>query len=441
MTDRHAHSQESHPTRSAPAHVLRERGTQVTKKMLSECRHAQSPLTAFWIDLDRFRQVNDSFGHAGGDQLIHTVALRLTENAPEHSALVCMGGDEFVVLSPALSPETAQHSAQRLLNAVELPVAIRGIQVRPSASIGIARSEPRDSAAHLLERADRAMIDAKRHGGKRFVVSGHEDYPGRLGTELARRELAIESALHTAIESGGISLHFQPIVMLNGKLEAVEALMRCMVNGSYLRPVEFIPVAEKTGLIYRLGEWSLLQGARCAARLRDMGMPTKVAINVSRAQLLSHGFLPALHGALLCANVPPALIELELTESLFMDNSSTVQQNLRSIREAGVSLAIDDFGTGYSCLASLKDLPATKIKFDREFIRVLPADRRALAIVKSLSQLARDLGLTVVAEGVETQEQLIACKVAGTHATQGFIHAHAMPEHQLLAWMQSRDYA
>ena len=214
--------------------------------------------------------------------------------------------------------------------------------------------------------------------------------------------------------------------------------MRCTDQGTHISPNEFIPVAEKTGLIARLGEWSLMQGALCAARLRDQGRPTKVAINVSRAQLLSPGFLPALHGALLCANVAPQLIELELTESLFMDISSIVQVNLFSIREAGVGLAIDDFGTGYSCLANLKDLPATKLKFDRAFISVLPGDRRALAIVKAMTQLGRELGMTVVAEGVETAEQLVACEVAGADATQGYIHACPMSEDNLLVWMAGR---
>ena len=411
---------------------------EVAGRLFAQCNELCLPLTALWLDIDRFRQVNDSLGHAGGDQLISGTASRIRGVAPLNGACIRMGSDEFVILIPGLQGDAAEHLARRLLSDMELPMAIGDTHVHPSVSIGIAFREQEDTPARLLERADRAMIDAKRHGGNRFVVSGHEDLPGRLGVELARKELAIENALHQALEAGELALYYQPIRLPDGRLDAVEALMRCMTPGVHISPNEFIPVAETTGLIVRLGEWSLLEGARCAARLRDQGTPTKVAINVSRAQLLSHGFLSALHAALLCANVAPDLIELELTESLFMDHSPTVQSNLRSIREAGVGLAIDDFGTGYSCLASLKDLPVTKLKFDRAFICVLPGDRRALAIVKAMTQLARELGIKVVAEGVETNDQRVACEVAGVHATQGYIHARPMPEDQLFTWIKER---
>lgn len=420
------------------AFMNRNAGLEAAAGLLAEARIKNLPLTALWLDIDRFRQINDSFGHAGGDRLIGRVAACMCSVTSGRREFVRMGGDEFVVLIPGLERTDAAHIAQRLLSEVEQPMAIGDIMIRPSASIGIAMSEPDDYPLGLLERADRAMIDAKRQGGNRFVISGEEAVPGRLGVELARRELMIESVLHSALENGNLQLHFQPIICPGGRLEAVEALMRCTDQGTHISPNEFIPVAEKTGLIARLGEWSLMQGALCAARLRDQGRPTKVAINVSRAQLLSPGFLPALHGALLCANVAPQLIELELTESLFMDISSIVQVNLFRIREAGVGLAIDDFGTGYSCLANLKDLPATKLKFDRAFISVLPGDRRALAIVKAMTQLGRELGMTVVAEGVETAEQLVACEVAGADATQGYIHACPMSEDNLLLWMAGR---
>jgi EAL domain-containing protein (putative c-di-GMP-specific phosphodiesterase class I) len=216
--------------------------------------------------------------------------------------------------------------------------------------------------------------------------------------------------------------------------------MSCATGDPPVSPGEFIPVAEKIGLIDKLGEWSLVEGALCAARLHRQGWPTKVAINVSRAQLLSEGFLAALQGALVYANVPPQWIELELTESLFMEQSPTVQHNLQRIRETGVGLAIDDFGTGYSCLATLKDLPATKLKFDKAFIQGLPDDTRVMAIVRSMTDLAHYLGLVVVGEGVETEAQLRACEDAGLDATQGYLHARPMPESQLLSWLQNHHH-
>ena len=415
----------------------RNAGLQAVARMVAEANSKRSLLVVLWVDMDRFRQVNDSFGHAGGDSVIVRIAERIRSCVSTPGEFVRMGSDEFVVLIPGLDRIGAEQLAGKLLVEIEMPMPIDDILIRPSASIGIALGQVDDYPLGLLERADRAMIDAKRQGGNRIVISGNEPVAGRLGIQLAREELAIESALHVALESGGLQLEFQPIIRHDGSVEAVEALMRCNARGLNIPPVKFIPVAEKTGLIFRLGEWSLLQGAHCAALLREQGSSTKVAINVSRVQLTSTSFMQALHGALICANVAPELIELELTESLFMDLSSTVQGNLRGARAAGVGLAIDDFGTGYSCLSSLKDLPATKLKLDRAFISVLPRDRRAFAIVRAMTQLARDLGMIVVAEGVETREQLDACVTAGVDATQGFFNACPMSEETLLQWMKS----
>ncbi len=328
---------------------------------------------------------------------------------------------------------------KQLAQALEQPLELDGMMIHPTASIGLAQHAAGESLHALFERADRAMLDAKRQGGNRLVVSGSETFRGRHGVQLAREELAVESDLHLALETGGLSLDFQPVLTFDGRIEAVEGLMRCRVHDRLLAPGRFIPVAEKTGLIVRLGEWSLLQGTRFAARLCHAGRPTKVAINVSRAQLTSPTFLPALHGALICANVDPALIELELTESLVMDESEIVQQNLRRTRETGVGLAIDDFGTGYSSLSCLKDLPATKLKLDRSFVQVLPDDRRAYAVVRAMSRLARELGMVMVAEGVETPEQLAALHDAEVEAIQGFIWARPMNEEALLGWLEQRN--
>lgn len=396
------------------------------------------PLAALWIDLSRLKQVNESFGHLGGDLVIAQVARRLREKSAGRSEWCRMGGDEFVCLVPHCDAQHARQLAQDLLQAIEAPLRFGELFLHPSASIGIAILDADEDPFAFLERADRAMGTAKRQGGGRAVASGEEPMPGRLGILLAREELAIENKLHLALENGGLSLHYQPIVGFDGRVEAVEALMRCTADNELLPPNKFIPVAEKTGLIIRLGEWSLLAGARYARHLDDAGYRTKVAINVSRAQLASPKFVQALHAALLCADVSPELIELELTESLFMDISETVQANLRAARQAGVGLAIDDFGTGYSCLANLKDIPATKLKLDRAFVIVLPHDRRAFAVVKAMTQLGRELGMTVVAEGVEEQAQTDALREAGVDAIQGYIHARPMPEEALLDWFQQR---
>lgn len=406
--------------------------------LTADATESRTPFAVIWLDLDRFKKINDSFGHLAGDEIIKELALRFRNRISGRAELCRMGGDEFVFLVPKCDLSQAQQLASELSRTVEEPIKIGSLTLRPTASIGIAIHNREDSLT-LIERADRAMIAAKSKGGNGIVCSGEEPIPGRLGITLAREELSIESLLHTALETGGLSLHYQPIIRANGEIEAVEALMRCSVNGENISPGKFIPVAEKTGLIIRLGEWCLLQGAMQARLLHDAGYHTKVAINVSRAQLVSPKFTQALHAALICSNVKPELIELELTESLFMDVSDIIQKNLKNALAAGVSLSIDDFGTGYSCLANLKDIPAQKLKLDRAFVTVLPEDRRALAVVKAMTQLGHELGMTIVAEGCERQEEIDALLDVGVDAIQGFFYARPMPEDGLLTWLQTRN--
>lgn len=398
-----------------------------------------TPFAAIWIDLDRFKRINESFGHPGGDEVIKDLAVRFRKRVSGRAEISRMGGDEFVFLVPQCDRAQAEHLAVELASTAGEQLCIGNLTLCPTASIGIAIHDPDESSLSLLERADRAMYAAKEKGGNSIVCSGDEPIPGRLGITLAREEISIESTLHAALETGGLCLHYQPIILANGKIEAVEALMRCSYNGENISPGKFIPVAEKTGLVVRLGEWSLLQGALQARGLQDAGFHTKVAINVSRAQLLSPKFTQALHAALICSNVKPELVELELTESLFMDISDTVQANLKNAISAGVSLSIDDFGTGYSCLANLKDIPAKKLKLDRAFVTVLPEDRRARAVVRAMTQLGHELGMIVVAEGCERQEEIDVLLEAGVDAIQGFFYARPMPEEKLFQWLQTRN--
>ncbi len=413
----------------------------VAEEMIGRSRGARQPLAAIWLDLDRFKQINESFGYLGGDHVISLIADRLREKFGNRVEIGRVGADEFVCLAPQTDLAQSEQMARELMRVIEPDLELGGIHFRPTASIGIAMLEAAEDAFSLLERADRAKIVAKKQGGNRYVVAGTESIPGRLGTMLVREELEVEHRLHTALENGGLQLHYQPIIGLDGRVQAIEALMRCNANGENISPAKFIPVAEKTGLIVRLGEWSLLQGARHARHMSDAGHPTVTAINVSRSQLVDPKFSQALSAALLCANVPPELIELELTESLFMDISDTVQNNLRAAMELGVCLAIDDFGTGYSCLANLKDIPATKLKLDRAFVVVLPQDRRAMSVVKAMAQLGKELGMTIVAEGAETTEQVEALIEAGVDCIQGYIYAKPMDDRSLLSWIKRREVA
>lgn len=396
-------------------------------------------LILLWVNLDRFQQINQSIGYAGGDMVIQEIATRLYACCGGEAHYGKVGADEFLIILSDADIQTAVMLAQQLMHSIEEPIAVDTINLYPSAAIGIAEHEPLESGDAVILRADQAMRVAKQLGSKRWVVSGYEPealYASR--TELAREELDIESKLHLAIKNGGLRLHYQPILRTDGSIEAVEALMRCTVNGEDISPAKFIPVAEKTGLIIRLGEWTLTQGALFARQLRDAGFLIKVAVNVSRAQLLAPHFSRSLYSALIYAQIPSTQLELELTESLFMDMSSTVQENLCNARAAGVGLAIDDFGTGFSCLANLKDIHATKLKLDRTFVVVLPEDTRSFAIVKAMTSLGQELGMTIVAEGVETQPQLESIKAAGVNAVQGYIHAPAMPGETLLSWLRQK---
>lgn len=408
------------------------------ERLAEEAARTDLPVCVLWIGLDRFRQINASFGHRAGDNVLAKLAYRLRTQAAVGELLCRIGGDEFVALLPGYTPADAEAAAERIQQVLRAPLEIGQIRLRPSCSIGLAQLGPRERPLDALERADRAMLEAKLAGGSQTMLSGEERLPGRFGNLLAREELAIEELLHEAIENGGLSLNYQPIVATaDGRLEACEALMRCRARDRQVSPGQFIPVAEKTGLIVRLGEWTLLTAARLAERLAADGQPIKIAVNVSRAQLTAPKFRQVLHGVLACCDIKPEHLELELTESLFMDASDTVRYNLDAAVEAGFPLSIDDFGTGYSCLAYLKDLPARKLKLDRAFVMGLPEDRKSFAIVRTVTQLAIDLGMTVVAEGVETEAQQEALCEAGVTLLQGFLLSHPLAESDLDAWLSA----
>lgn len=411
---------------------------ELASRMAQSAATSGELLSAFWVDLSRMNQINESFGHSAGDAYIAEIAYRLQNCSSNRVVWGRVGGDEFLGLILNNSPEESFELARELLRAIETPFTLNCIDLHPTASIGMATLNPGENVLSLLENADRAMHLAKGMGGGK-VIRSEASVPKMSGTQEAQEELIVESKIHFALDNGGLALHYQPIIGNDGKIEAVEALMRCTVNGESIPPARFIPIAEKTNLIIRLGEWSLMVGAGFAAQMEAAGYPTKVAINVSRAQLIEPRFSQVLHAALLCANVSPKFLELELTESLFMDASEHVQNNLAAARAAGVGLAIDDFGTGYSCLATLKDIPATKLKLDRAFVKVLPEDTRAFSVVKAMASLGRALGMKVVAEGVEGQAQLDALRETDVDAIQGYFHARPMSDETMLEWLKGRN--
>lgn len=396
-------------------------------------------LAVLWLNIDRFRRINESFGHNAGDKVIACLADRIRQVlGAMPAALGRMGSDEFVIICDATNLKAAEYLARSLLSAMVAAIRIDSLLIHPSISIGLALRQPRDDAFRLLERADRAMHDAKKLGGGRLVISSHDIRPRDWRRDLAREELAIEADLHTALEQGGLTMVYQPIINRSQQVIAAEGLMRCRIHDRELPPDKFIPVAEKTGLIARLGEWSLLQGARFAAHLIEAGHLVSVAINVSRAQLTSPTFRSGLNAALLCSRLPAANLDLEITESLALEASEAVQGNLHHLRSIGINISIDDFGTGYSSLSSLKDLPANKLKLDQSFIRSMPGDQRAAAVISAVSSLGKKLGMLVVAEGVETEAQFHSLLIADVDAFQGYHIARPMTEDAFMNWLAGR---
>lgn len=409
---------------------------QEAEQLAARAHRENGSLCVLWISLNRFREVNISFGHQAGDEVLAALANRLKRLLQTDRLIGRIGADEFLVLAPHTSLAMAETLAAQIHCTLRAPLQIGQVNWRQSCSIGLARLNDNESAISLLERADQAMQEAKQSQGAHTTVIAPAAILGSQTSTRKRNELSIEEKLHEAMESSGFFLHYQPIInVASGRVETCEALMRCRVGNEQLPPDQFIPVAEKTGMIIALGDWCLLAAARMAEQLLANGRPTKLAVNVSRAQLTAPKFQQTLQAMLTISSLPPELMELELTESLFMDTSPAVRRNLDAVVEAGLSLAIDDFGSGYSCLAYLKDIPANKLKLDRTFINNLPQDHKSLAIVRAMTRLAQDLDMTVVAEGVETLEQRDTLIEAGVNALQGFLFTRPLPGNQLEDWL------
>ena len=400
------------------------------------------PYAVFWLDIDRFERFNTSLGHQAGDRVLALIKHRISQISGELGQVARMGDDEFLLVLPKCDRTLAEQIATHLLAAISQPLQISNLRIRPTVSIGVVTSKGFTDPINLLEQSDYAMHEAKRLGGAQYVVATDLHQMLSDSPHFLREELSIEETLHSALESGELHLEYQPIIRIaDGTIETVEALMRCQVGNQIIPPARFIPVAERSGLIIRLGEWTLMSAAQFLTRMHQAGRAMNVSVNVSRAQLLAPKFFQTLHAAVLLNNVLPDWLELEITESLFMDQSYIVQENLCNIMASGFKLAIDDFGTGYSCLAALKDLPAHKLKLDRVFIRDIPNDKRSAAVVKAVVQMALDLDMIVVAEGVETLAQYDALCEVGVSAIQGFYLAEPMDEKKLLSWPFPKAFA
>ncbi|MDD2721548.1 MAG: GGDEF domain-containing phosphodiesterase [Gallionella sp.] len=395
------------------------------------------PLAICWIVPDIVQPPEQNRKKSLSEAFLTLTAQRLHRQTGAGALWCRMSPDEFVCVLTNHDFDRTNQLATKLLNELQACLTPADQPLQGATSMGIAFLDSNENPYACLERAHQAMNTARRSGGNRIVVSGSEPLPGRTGVQLARHELVLENRLYRTIDEGRLTLHYQPCMDVNGCPVSIEALLRCEASG--LSTADAIPIAEKTGLIVRLGEWSMLEAARMARRLSADNLSMPVSINISRAQLTAPRFSQMLHAALLCADASPQQFELELSESLLQDHSRTVQSNLRTVQAAGFNFVIDDFGSTHSCLANLKNITTTKIKLDRKFTAALPYDQRSLSVVTAMARLAAEFGTQIVAKGVETTTQLDALHQAGIYVTQGYLHAAPMPENELRTWLKIRE--
>jgi diguanylate cyclase (GGDEF)-like protein len=370
-------------------------------------------------DLDRFKLINDSLGHAAGDQLLQEVARRLTSVVRSIDTVARIGGDEFVILlSPPASAADAEQLARRAVKAMQAPVEIGGISIHASLSVGTAFF-PKDatSVEALVARADAAMYAAKQLGRNRVQYYA----PGmNTGTESKVR---LESDLHAALASRQFELHFQPKVnTMTGSVSSAEALIRWRhPERGLVSPADFIPLAEECGLIGAIGDWVVREACRQGRAWQDDGMPpVRIAVNLSASQFRAGNVVETIRSALADAEFEPRLLEVELTESAVMSDPEESIKILEQLSEMGVLISVDDFGTGYSSMSYLRRLPIDKLKIDRSFISEITARADDASIVQAIVSLAHNLHLKVVAEGVETTAQLDFLKTLGCDQYQGY---------------------
>ncbi len=370
------------------------------------------------VDLDDFKSINDTLGHPIGDELLRRLAERLS-GALANCFVARLGGDEFVIVSETRG-DNAERLAQRTLEAIEAPLTIEGHNLTPGASIGIALG-PDDGAdaRTLLKNAELALYRAKDLGRRTFAF-----FEESLNQRAQERRL-LEADLRVALQEGQFELHFQPLFDLKcNRIGSFEALLRWdhPVRGQ-ISPVEFIPIAEETGLIVELGAWALREACEHAATWPEH---IRVAVNVSSVQFRRPGLAEVVMQALTASGLAPNRLELEITESIFLEESDATLKMLHSLRALGIRIALDDFGTGYSSLSYLQSFPFDKIKIDRSFIQHLLTRPGAIAIVHAITDLAHALGMETTAEGVEESDQLAELREHGCTSVQGFLFSRAI---------------
>lgn len=395
------------------------------EQMLARGRRRQAPVAALYIDLDGFKQVNDTFGHAAGDELLRIVAERLRRTVRDGDTAARLGGDEFIVLMEGIQLDVGPELlAERILEVLRLPVEIGsegGRRLSLTASIGLA-SGLRASADELLRDADVALYEAKAAGRDRCVV-----FESRMQTAI-QDKLTLEMDLGEAIEREQLLLVYQPIFELrSGRVVGMEALLRWRhPRRGLISPEELVPVAEQSGLIVPIGRWVLEQACIEAAEWQRQGAKVGVAVNVSAMQVDREGLVDEVRAALHAGGLAPTALTLEVTESTIMRDAPVSARRLTALKHLGVQIAVDDFGTGYSSLAYLRQFSVDSLKIDRSFVAEIAASKEAKALIHTLIQLGKALELQTIAEGIDDPRQLQTLRSEGCELGQGFLLAQPL---------------
>ena len=387
---------------------------------------SEKRLAVMFIDLDRFKNINDSLGHATGDHLLREVAKRLCEAVRQSDTVARLGGDEFVVLLPDVGgAEECALVGDKIIEALSTPFPFEGHSLHISPSIGICLCpDDGDDVDTLMRHADAAMYHAKAAGRNNYQF-----FDQRMN-QAAARHFELESSLRGALVRGEFELHYQPIVdTASRRLHALEVLLRWRRGGETLvGPDEFIPILEENGMIVAVGEWVIRTACEQSMAWQGQGLAAvPLAINLSARQFMHDGLVDSMRRIVGATGIDPALVEFEITETALMQHGGQTLETLRQINGMGMRLSIDDFGTGYSSLAYLKRFPVRKIKVDRAFVRELEASAEDRAIVAAVMALANSLGLSVVAEGVETEGQAALLGSHGCQYAQGYLFARPLP--------------
>nr|WP_242481610.1 EAL domain-containing protein [Paracraurococcus ruber] len=407
------------------------------RQAVAQSRRAGQPLAVLCLDLDRFKEVNDALGHAGGDRLLCEATQRLSGCLRESDTLARLGGNEFAVIQPRASrPQDAEALARRIIAAIAAPFAIDGQRVTIGVSVGIALSQPGQAIdpLQLLKDADLALFQAKgrRRGDLCF-------FSPEMNRRLTERR-ALETDLRIALSEGQFRLHYQPQVDLpSSRVIGAEALLRWDRPGhGNVPPGQFIPLAEETGLVAGIGAWTLREACREASTWPD-GLT--VAVNVSAVQFRFPGLFETVAAALADSGLAPQRLELEITEGVLLQDNGETLAVLERLRGLGVKIAMDDFGTGYSSLGYLQKFVFDKIKIDRSFISSLGQDPNSDAIVRAVVGISRSLGVRANAEGVESAEQARMLMREGCGEVQGYLFGRPMPPEEFSRFVAARQAA